>query len=130
MHAQDPHAETPTRIHARLLNRALTHARTHTHRRISNSSRFSKTTMISERASILRYAYIACLVIFCIVPHSLFFFSDTNVIVHTFLVLYILSLQTCVKWLLYFKAFIPFFSAVTCDILRSLSCFCEWPLDY
>ena len=41
------------------------HAHAHTHTRICNIYRFSTATIIRERASILRYTYIVCLVSFC-----------------------------------------------------------------
>ena len=49
-----PRARVPTR----------THARAHMHTQTSNIYCFSTATMIREHVSILRYAYIACLVSF------------------------------------------------------------------
>jgi hypothetical protein len=47
------------RLHA--LFRMHTHAGTRTNRPISNTYCFSPATVIRERASVLRYTYIACL---------------------------------------------------------------------
>jgi hypothetical protein len=52
------------RLHARMhmhtpMRRAPT--RTHAHRQICNTYCFSTATVIRERASLLRYTYIACL---------------------------------------------------------------------
>jgi hypothetical protein len=52
---------TRTRPHARV--HAQTHALARTHRAISNIYSFS-TALIRERASMLRYTYIACLVVY------------------------------------------------------------------
>ena len=41
------------------------HACTHRHRPVSNTCCFSTATMIRERASVLRYTYIACVVGYC-----------------------------------------------------------------
>jgi hypothetical protein len=48
-------------IHARAHVHGHTHTHTHTHTEICNSNCFSMAKMICQRASILRYNYIACL---------------------------------------------------------------------
>ena len=52
------HTRPGTHMHAR------SHAQACAHRPICNTYCFRTATMISERASVLRYTYIACLVIF------------------------------------------------------------------
>jgi hypothetical protein len=42
-----------------------THKHERTHRLVSNTYSFSTATMIGELASVLRYAYISCLVVRC-----------------------------------------------------------------
>ena len=51
-----------TRIRPRTRISTSTHSRAHTHRPICNSYCFFTATMISDRASVLRYTYIACIV--------------------------------------------------------------------
>ena len=71
------HARACTRPRAGERKRTLTHTRarahTHTHTQICNIYCFFTATMLRERASMLRYTYIACLVIMTIVPLAYIF---------------------------------------------------------
>ena len=57
------HPRARAHPHARMHARARAH--THTHTEICNIYCFSTATIIHERASILRYAYVVCLLYYC-----------------------------------------------------------------
>ena len=61
----DKQGYTYARVCTRPGVRAPTHTQARTHRQIRNIYWFSAATMISERASMLGYTYIACLVVLC-----------------------------------------------------------------
>ena len=56
------HVHVPWHPHTHARAYTHTHAHTHTQRQTCNSDCFSTATTIRERASVLRYTYIACVV--------------------------------------------------------------------
>ena len=69
------HARTPPRIHAPWHPPTRMHAHTHTHReKYVIFIAFPRQQMLPSRASVLRYTYIACLVIYFITNIKIFLF--------------------------------------------------------
>jgi hypothetical protein len=103
--------------------RACTHTHTHTHIQICNTYCFSTAKIIRERASVLRYTYIACLDL------NVFFLASFHEILPSFSLLLLLFCYlfksspfhtgTCKTYFCYFDLLEETFQVLL--LLRSLS---------